>query len=119
MIYIQSGKRNEKYYYTANHNLHLIYEFTSILAYCIVIRYLIPSFHACNDPFFQTNNWQCKLLTSLWQYFTTANYAWILMEGLYLYNLIFRALFADSSGSIIGYVVMGWGKHITIYYLKS
>lgn len=56
-----------------------------------------------------TNNWQCKLLTSLWQYFITANYSWILMEGLYLYNLIFRALFADSSGSVIGYVIMGWG----------
>ncbi|KAL3274773.1 hypothetical protein HHI36_019559 [Cryptolaemus montrouzieri] len=59
------------------------------------------------DP--MTNNWQCKLLTSLWQYFTMANYSWILMEGLYLYNLIFRALFTDSNGSILGYVIMGWG----------
>ncbi|KAL3274774.1 hypothetical protein HHI36_019559 [Cryptolaemus montrouzieri] len=57
----------------------------------------------------KTNNWQCKLLTSLWQYFTMANYSWILMEGLYLYNLIFRALFTDSNGSILGYVIMGWG----------
>lgn len=62
----------------------------------------------------QTNNWSCKLLTSLWQYFITANYSWILMEGLYLHNLIFRALFADSSNSIKWYVIMGWGLPLVI-----
>ncbi|XP_015834184.1 parathyroid hormone/parathyroid hormone-related peptide receptor isoform X2 [Tribolium castaneum] len=62
----------------------------------------------------ETNNWACKLLTSLWQYFITANYSWILMEGLYLHNLIFRALFADSSNSIKWYVVMGWGLPLII-----
>ncbi|XP_044760451.1 vasoactive intestinal polypeptide receptor 1-like isoform X2 [Coccinella septempunctata] len=69
-----------------------------------------------NGSFFnielETNNWQCKSLTSLWQYFNTANYSWILMEGLYLYNLIFRALFADSSGSVMGYIIMGWAAWI-------
>jgi parathyroid hormone receptor 1 len=38
-----------------------------------------------------------------------ANYSWILMEGLYLHNLIFLALFSDTS-SITLYVVLGWGK---------
>ncbi|KAJ3660990.1 hypothetical protein Zmor_005415 [Zophobas morio] len=57
----------------------------------------------------ETNNWTCKFITSFWHYFVTANYSWILMEGLYLHNLIFRALFTDSSNSIKWYVVMGWG----------
>ncbi|XP_011306400.1 parathyroid hormone/parathyroid hormone-related peptide receptor isoform X2 [Fopius arisanus] len=55
------------------------------------------------------NNWQCKLFTSLWQYFILANYSWILMEGLYLHNLVFFALFTDSNSSIMGYVLLGWG----------
>ncbi|XP_015601323.1 parathyroid hormone/parathyroid hormone-related peptide receptor isoform X2 [Cephus cinctus] len=55
------------------------------------------------------SNWQCKAFTSLWQYFILANYSWILMEGLYLHNLVFLALFTDSNSSIAGYVVLGWG----------
>ena len=54
-------------------------------------------------------NWVCKLITSLWQYFIMANYSWILMEGLYLHNLIFLALFSDTS-SITPYVGLGWGE---------
>nr|CAH0107010.1 unnamed protein product [Daphnia galeata] len=52
--------------------------------------------------------WECKLVTSLWQYFIMANYSWILMEGLYLHNLIFLALFTDSSAITI-YIILGWG----------
>lgn len=55
------------------------------------------------------SNWQCKVFTSVWQYFILANYSWILMEGLYLHNLVFLALFTDSNSSIAGYVVLGWG----------
>ncbi|KAL6261039.1 hypothetical protein P5V15_008565 [Pogonomyrmex californicus] len=54
-------------------------------------------------------NWHCKVFTSLWQYFILANYSWILMEGIYLHNLVFMALFTDANSSIIGYVVFGWG----------
>lgn len=54
-------------------------------------------------------NADCKLITSLWEYFITANYSWILMEGLYLHNLIFRAMFADSNRKITHYIVLGWG----------
>ncbi|XP_075218119.1 parathyroid hormone/parathyroid hormone-related peptide receptor-like [Lycorma delicatula] len=50
----------------------------------------------------------CRAVTSLWQYFLLANYCWILMEGLYLHNLIFLALFTDSS-SIALYIILGWG----------
>lgn len=55
------------------------------------------------------SNWQCKTFTSLWQYFILANYSWILMEGIYLHNLVFLALFTDANSSIAGYVVFGWG----------
>ncbi|XP_034942971.1 parathyroid hormone/parathyroid hormone-related peptide receptor-like [Chelonus insularis] len=55
------------------------------------------------------SNWHCKAFTSIWQYFILANYSWILMEGLYLHNLIFFALFTDSNSSIGGYVILGWG----------
>lgn len=36
-----------------------------------------------------------------------ANYSWILMEGIYLHNLIFMALFLDTS-SIMWHVTLGW-----------
>ncbi|KAJ9590254.1 hypothetical protein L9F63_016641, partial [Diploptera punctata] len=54
------------------------------------------------------NNWVCKAVISVWQYSFMANYSWILMEGLYLHNLIFLALFSDTS-SISLYVILGWG----------
>lgn len=54
------------------------------------------------------DKWDCKVLIAFWQYFLMANYCWILMEGLYLHNLIFLALLSDSSG-ILMYVVLGWG----------
>ncbi|XP_019867693.1 vasoactive intestinal polypeptide receptor 1-like [Aethina tumida] len=62
----------------------------------------------------ETNNFKCKLLTSFVQYFTTANYSWILMEGLYLNNLIFRALFVDSSKNIVHYIILGWGLPLLV-----
>ncbi|XP_072761769.1 secretin receptor isoform X2 [Anoplolepis gracilipes] len=55
------------------------------------------------------SNWHCKMFTSLWQYFILANYSWILMEGVYLHNLIFLALFTDANSSVAGYVAFGWG----------
>lgn len=54
------------------------------------------------------SNWECKLIVSLWQYSIMANFSWILMEGLYLHNLIFLALFSDNS-AITLYVCLGWG----------
>ncbi|KAL1516859.1 hypothetical protein ABEB36_000699 [Hypothenemus hampei] len=54
-------------------------------------------------------NFECKLLVTLVEYFTAANYSWILMEGLYLNNLILRALFTDSNKNIVSYIILGWG----------
>lgn len=56
------------------------------------------------------NNWQCKMFTSLWQYFILANYSWILMEGIYLHNLVILALFTDANSSIAAYIAFGWGE---------
>ncbi|GLH12551.1 Uncharacterized protein GBIM_17283 [Gryllus bimaculatus] len=53
-------------------------------------------------------NWLCRMIISIWQYFIMANYSWILMEGLYLHNLIFLALFSDNS-AITLYIALGWG----------
>lgn len=48
----------------------------------------------------------------LFHYTLAANYCWILMEGFYLYNLIFMSVYADNS-KITKYVTMGWGKLAT------
>lgn len=56
------------------------------------------------------SSWLCKMFTSFWQYFILANYFWILMEGLYLHNLVFLALFTDVNSSIAVYICLGWGK---------
>ena len=47
-----------------------------------------------------------------------ANYSWIFMEGLYLHNLIFMALFTDSSAITI-YILLGWGKTDKIFTVKA
>ncbi|XP_064455064.1 parathyroid hormone/parathyroid hormone-related peptide receptor-like, partial [Ornithodoros turicata] len=57
---------------------------------------------------FSQNNVDCKAFTSIWHYLLMANYCWILMEGLYLHNLVFLTFFTDSSG-IMKYVILGWG----------
>ncbi|XP_023216912.1 parathyroid hormone/parathyroid hormone-related peptide receptor-like [Centruroides sculpturatus] len=53
-------------------------------------------------------NVDCKIFTSFWHYFLMANYCWILMEGLYLHNLVFLAMFTDTT-SILRYLILGWG----------
>lgn len=50
----------------------------------------------------------CKIFVSMWLYAIMANYSWILIEGLYLHNLIFLALMAPTL-SITRYIVLGWG----------
>ncbi|XP_022663981.1 secretin receptor-like isoform X2 [Varroa destructor] len=50
----------------------------------------------------------CRIFTLSFHYSLMANYCWILMEGLYLYNIIFMSVYADNS-KIAKYIVMGWG----------
>lgn len=54
------------------------------------------------------NGWICKFVTVIWQYTLLANYNWILMEGVYLYSLIFFTSISPYGPSIIGYIVFGW-----------
>ncbi|KAH6940307.1 hypothetical protein HPB50_026634 [Hyalomma asiaticum] len=74
---------------------------------------LLPSL----SDFACAQNVDCKVFTSFWHYVLMANYCWILMEGLYLHNLVFLAFFTDSS-SILRYVGLGWGAcHSTQFHL--
>ncbi|XP_076621648.1 secretin receptor [Colletes latitarsis] len=61
----------------------------------------------------QRNTLICKTITSAWQYFIVANYSWILMEGLYLHNLVILAFSADSA-AINLYILMGWGLPVFV-----
>ncbi|XP_051161570.1 secretin receptor-like isoform X3 [Leptopilina boulardi] len=61
------------------------------------------------EQYLKSDLMSCKIFTSIWQYFILANYSWILIEGLYLHNLVFLALFTDSNSSITGYIALGWG----------
>ncbi|XP_050316248.1 vasoactive intestinal polypeptide receptor 2-like [Anthonomus grandis grandis] len=59
-------------------------------------------------------NFECKLIVSLVQYFSAANHSWILMEGVYLNNLILRALFTDSNRNLAYYIIFGWGLPLLV-----
>lgn len=50
----------------------------------------------------------CKFVTVTWQYSLLANYNWILMEGVYLYSLIFFTSISPYGPSIMGYIMFGW-----------
>ncbi|XP_069943600.1 vasoactive intestinal polypeptide receptor 1-like [Cherax quadricarinatus] len=65
------------------------------------------------ETYMEKSTWACRVFTGTWQYFILANYAWILMEGLYLHNLIFLALFTDNS-AITLYIVLGWGMPLVL-----
>lgn len=54
-------------------------------------------------------SWLCKFITTARQYFIMANSFMVLMEGVYLHNLMFLNLFSDHSRITI-YYSLGWGK---------
>ena len=51
--------------------------------------------------------WRCRAIMTLFNYSTTANYAWIFIEGLYLHMLLFVAVFSENSG-VRWYIAFGW-----------
>ncbi|KAK4887046.1 hypothetical protein RN001_003317 [Aquatica leii] len=53
-------------------------------------------------------SWVCKAITIVRNYFILANYILMLMEGIYLHNLLFLTLCNDQS-KITVYYIIGWG----------
>ncbi|RUS72731.1 hypothetical protein EGW08_019513 [Elysia chlorotica] len=53
-------------------------------------------------------HWECKLLNTLLLYSVLASYFWILVEGLYLYTLIFFAMFSQTKQLFKIYIIVGW-----------
>ncbi|XP_023026344.1 parathyroid hormone/parathyroid hormone-related peptide receptor [Leptinotarsa decemlineata] len=56
-------------------------------------------------------SWVCKAIVSLRFYFIIVNFMFMLMEGMYLHNLMFLKLFSDNH-SVAIYCLMGWGLPI-------
>ncbi|XP_008122556.3 gastric inhibitory polypeptide receptor [Anolis carolinensis] len=53
----------------------------------------------------------CRLAQVLTQYCVCANYYWLLVEGLYLHNLLGPLAFSEES-YFPGYLLLGWGSPI-------
>lgn len=53
----------------------------------------------------------CKLAQILMQYCVVANYYWLLVEGLYLHNLLVVVVFSEKS-YFRGYLFIGWGTPV-------
>ncbi|XP_075771461.1 gastric inhibitory polypeptide receptor isoform X2 [Pelodiscus sinensis] len=53
----------------------------------------------------------CRLAQALTQYCVGANYYWLLVEGLYLHNLLVLMAISEES-CFVGYLLVGWGAPI-------
>ncbi|TFJ95642.1 succinate dehydrogenase flavoprotein subunit [Platysternon megacephalum] len=53
----------------------------------------------------------CRLAQVLTQYCVGANYYWLLVEGLYLHNLLVLMAISEES-CFVGYLLVGWGAPI-------
>ncbi|XP_030760974.1 parathyroid hormone/parathyroid hormone-related peptide receptor-like isoform X1 [Sitophilus oryzae] len=60
--------------------------------------------------------WLCKLFISIRYYFVICNFAFMLMEGVYLHNLIFLNLFSESHGTAI-YCFLGWAIPLVFVFI--
>ncbi|ESO99811.1 hypothetical protein LOTGIDRAFT_238709 [Lottia gigantea] len=59
-------------------------------------------------------HWQCKLFYTMFHYTLCTNYMWVLVEGLYLHNLIFFTVFSIRKLYLILYIILGWCSSILI-----
>jgi len=82
-------------------------------------RALDNSIHTCLLLF---QHWECKMLITLFHYVISANYMWILVEGLHLHTLVYVSVFSER-GSMKWYYLIGWGKIMrssnTIFIIKQ
>lgn len=53
----------------------------------------------------------CRVAQVLMQYCVGANYYWLLVEGLYLHNLLVLMVFSENS-YFCGYLFIGWGRYM-------
>lgn len=53
----------------------------------------------------------CRVAQVLMQYCVGANYYWLLVEGLYLHNLLVLRVFSENS-YFCGYLLIGWGTPV-------
>uniref|UniRef100_UPI003AB07644 glucagon receptor n=1 Tax=Centroberyx gerrardi TaxID=166262 RepID=UPI003AB07644 len=53
----------------------------------------------------------CRVAQVLMQYCVGANYYWLLVEGLYLHNLLVLMVFSENS-YFCGYLLIGWGTPV-------
>ncbi|XP_056635934.1 parathyroid hormone/parathyroid hormone-related peptide receptor-like [Diorhabda sublineata] len=56
-------------------------------------------------------SWVCKAFISLRYYCIVSNFMFMLMEGVYLHNLMFLKFISDQH-SVINYCILGWGLPI-------
>lgn len=52
----------------------------------------------------------CRIAQVVMQYCVGANYFWLLVEGLYLHNLLVLLVFSENS-YFCGYLAIGWGQY--------
>uniref|UniRef100_A0A8D3EFR2 Gastric inhibitory polypeptide receptor-like n=1 Tax=Scophthalmus maximus TaxID=52904 RepID=A0A8D3EFR2_SCOMX len=53
----------------------------------------------------------CRVAQVLMQYCVGANYYWLLVEGLYLHNLLVQMVFSENH-FFCGYLIIGWGSPV-------
>ncbi|XP_075042275.1 gastric inhibitory polypeptide receptor isoform X2 [Mixophyes fleayi] len=57
----------------------------------------------------------CRVAQTITQYCVAANYYWLLVEGLYLHNLLLMLSFSEEA-ALPQYMVLGWGE---LYHLPA
>ncbi|XP_076461896.1 corticotropin-releasing factor receptor 2-like [Babylonia areolata] len=84
---------------------HLVVSF--IFRFILILVMMQPFFtHA--DQTYRQIDWLCKTLTSLLQYTLMSNFAWMLVEGIYLHNRLAVCVFRSDAPFKI-FCFIGWG----------